>query len=115
MKVTKTTRTELVETYEVNLPGTATDSEILEAIDGTAPIESARRAINGPQISRQESASFEDVFEVAAIAHTAFELALERARPMIEEAVAAGMSERQIAKLLGRDRGTIRRWRGKVR
>ena len=113
MKVTKVTPSSLVELYDVDLPPSATDAEVLAATETLAPLESTRQAAGPAFISWRELGGLEEVAEELAATRAAYERATEQAKAKLEEAAAAGMSERQIAAKLGVDRITIRRWRGK--
>ena len=113
MKVTKVTPLAEVELYEVDLPVTAPDAEVLAATEALVPIESKRQA-NGPAfISWRELTSLEDVAAELAATRAAYERATEQAKAALDEYAAEGMGERELARKLGVDRMTIRRWRGK--
>lgn len=112
MKVTKVTPLAEVELYEVDLPVTASDAEVLAAVESLAPIESKRQA-NGPAfISWRELGSLDDVAAELAATRAAYERATEQAKAALDD-YAGEMSERELARKLGVDRITIRRWRGK--
>lgn len=113
MKVTKVTPFNLVETYEVDLPATADDAEVLAATEALAPLESSRSGCGEPLISWREHGSLDAVAAELAATKAAYERATEQAKAALDEYAAEGMSERELARKLGVDRITIRRWRGK--
>ncbi|MCT7373383.1 hypothetical protein [Mycolicibacterium llatzerense] len=109
----RTRRTELViEVYE--LPDelrTASDAELLAEADTRVPIE-GRREPHGDWVVTDRG---EDDIERAAAAYRDAKAAVDRAEERIKPLVQAegGRSEQKLADLVGVDRQTIRRWRGK--
>ena len=113
MKVTKVTPSSLVEVYDVDLPPTATDAEVLAATEALAPLESTRQAAGAAFISWHELGTLDEVAEELAATKAAYERATEQAKAAIAGEAADWVSERELARKLGVDRITIRRWRGK--
>lgn len=113
MKVTRLTPSNLIETYEVDLPAAATDAEVLAATEELAPVASHRELGGLPSITWREHDGLDAVAAELAASKAAFERATEQAKAAIEAAAAEGMGERAIADKFGVDRTTIRRWRGK--
>ncbi|ORA24879.1 hypothetical protein [Mycobacterium aquaticum] len=114
MRIT-TNRTEVVvEVYE--LPDemrTGTDAELLAEADKRVPIE-GRREPQGDWVVVDRG---EDDIELAAAAYREAKAAVERAEARAKALVVADdgtRSEAKLASLLGVDRMTIRRWRGKA-
>lgn len=115
MRIT-TERTELiVETFE--LPDelrSATDAELLAEAEKRVPVEGRRE----PRADAVVVDRGEDDIELAAAEYVAAKAAAERAearaKALLETAAARGHSEHQLAAMLGVDRMTIRRWRGKT-
>ena len=113
MRATVVTPSSLVEVYDVDLPATATDAEVLAATVPIAPIESARHPAGEVFISWREHAGLDGIAAELTSARAAYERATEQAKAALEDAAAGGLSESQLADKLGVDRTTIRRWRGK--
>lgn len=111
-----THRTELViETYD--LPDemrAATDEELLAEAEQRVPISGRREQQDDLYVADRG----EDDIETAAAAYrdarTAADRAEHRAKALLTAAAENGYSEHRLAGLLGVDRMTIRRWRGKT-
>jgi hypothetical protein len=115
MRIT-THRTErVVEVYE--LPDelrSGTDAELLAEAEKRVPLEGRREA----QEDWVDVDRGEDDIELAAAAYREAKAAVERAEArakalVVETAGDRSRSEHQLASMLGVDRMTIRRWRGK--
>ncbi len=115
MRIT-TERTELViEVYE--LPDqfrSASDAELLANAEQRVPVE-GRREPRGEVVIVDRG---EDDIELAAAAYRDARAAVERAEArakalVVETAGDRSRSEAELAKMLGVDRMTVRRWRGK--
>ncbi|GJJ24177.1 hypothetical protein [Mycolicibacterium mageritense] len=116
MKIT-TERTELVvEVYEVpDELRRATDAELLAEVENRVPVEGRREPQGEPVIVDRG----EDDIELAAAAYRDAKAAVARAEDrakslVVESAGDRTYSEQQLASMLGVDRMTIRRWRGKL-
>ncbi|QEA10803.1 hypothetical protein [Mycobacterium phage Weirdo19] len=116
MRIT-TERTELVvEVFEVpDELRSATDAELLAVAEHRAPVE-GRRQVVGDRVVVDRG---EDDIELAAAAYREARAAVERAEArakalVVETAGEGTRSEAELAKLLGVDRMTVRRWRGKL-
>jgi hypothetical protein len=113
MKITKCTPENLVEVFDVGeLAGT--DADVLAATETLIPIEAKREPVGEPFISWREHDGFEALAEEYRTAKSAKDRAEEQVKAVLDEAVATGMSEHELARKLDVDRMTIRRWRGKA-
>lgn len=115
MRITTHRTVRVVEVYE--LPDelrAGTDAELLAEAEKRVPIEGRREA----QADWVVDDRGEDDIELAAAAYRAAKADVERAEArakalVVETAGDRSRSEHQLASMLGIDRMTIRRWRGK--
>lgn len=111
MRIEIATPETLVEVYEVDNPITASDAELLSAVAPLAPASAERRRNGEPFVLSRE---LEDL-EAIADAMAAGRQAMDAAREFVCSERSDGVSEHELARKLGVDRQTIRRWRGKGR
>lgn len=111
MRIELATPETLVEVYDVDLPITASDAEVIAAAGPLAPERAERRRQGEPFVLSRE---LEDL-EAIAGALAAGRQAIEAAREFVLSAASDGVSEHELARKFGVDRQTIRRWRGKGR
>lgn len=109
MRVEIVTPEMVVECYDVDLPITAGDAEILKAAASAWPSERQRRRQGDSFVlSRQ----IEDL-EAIADALAAGRQAMDAAREFACSDASLGVSEHELARRFGVSRDRIRRWRGK--
>jgi hypothetical protein len=109
MRIEIATNETLVEVYDLDLPITAGDAELLEAAAPLAPVSAGRRPNGEPFVMSRQ---LEELDAIAG-ALTAGRQAERAAREFVVGPASEGVSEYELAEKFGFDRATIRRWRGK--
>lgn len=92
----------------------ASDEELLANTGSRMPIAAMSTAVGEPVLVDRGDLDFETAAKAYRAATEAAERAEERAKGLLEQAAAAGRNEYELANLLGVNRSTIRRWRGKA-
>lgn len=111
MRIEIATPETLVEVYEVDLPSTSSDDELLEAAAPMAPASAERRRQGEPFVLSRELEDLEAIAAAMSLGRQAEQAA--RAFVLTPESELVG--ERVLSDKFGVDRETIRRWRGKGR
>lgn len=111
MRIEVATSETLVEVYDVDLPITASDAELLEAVEHCAPESAERRRQGEPFVLSRELEDLEAIADACAAGRQA----IEAAKAFACSPASDGVSEAELARKFGVDRQTIRRWRGKGR
>lgn len=109
MRVELATPELLVEVYEIDAPAGASDAYVIAACRPLPPAWAERRRQGEPFVMSRD---LEDL-DAIADALAAWRQAMDAARDFVCTPASEAVSEYELARRLGVDRGTIRRWRSK--
>jgi hypothetical protein len=101
----------LVEVYDLDVPITASDRDLLDAAATIAPVRADRRRNGEPFVLSRELVEVEAIADAMALGRQAE----ESAKAFVLTPESEAISEYDLAEKFGVDRSTIRRWRGKGR